>query len=128
VFGRRVWSMIKVIIAGGRDFDDIEGLYEVMDVLYGDIPKVEVVCGMARGADELGAHWAGYAGAPVKKFPADWDKYGKGAGYIRNEHMAQYADVLVAFWDGKSKGTKNMIQKAFDQGLEVHVYRYEAQQ
>jgi hypothetical protein len=57
-------------------------------------------------------------------FKADWDKHGKAAGPIRNQQMAQEADGLIAFWDGKSRGTKDMIQKALNYGLETHVYRY----
>jgi hypothetical protein len=58
---------------------------------------------------------------PLKIFPAQWSIYGKGAGYIRNREMAQYADALIAFWDGKSKGTKNMIDEAKKQGLIIKV-------
>jgi glycerophosphoryl diester phosphodiesterase len=54
-------------------------------------------------------------------FPAEWDKYGKSAGYRRNEQMAQYAEVLVAFWDYNSPGTRHMINLAKQYNLEVHV-------
>lgn len=58
------------------------------------------------------------------EFPADWNAHGKAAGPIRNQQMAQEADVLIAFWDGKSRGTKDMIEKATRAGLDMHVYRY----
>ena len=123
---------MNVIIAGGRDFDDYEELDEAMWQLYGDRDygideEVKTVfSGGADGADSLGEFWAGEFGIPVQAFPADWDRYGKSAGYRRNVDMANGADVLVAFWDGQSKGTKHMIDIALAKGLEVHVFRYSA--
>lgn len=71
----------------------------------------EVVCGGAKGADLLGAMWANANNIPVKTFLAEWDKYGRSAGMIRNRQMAEYGDFLIAFWDGQSPGTKNMINE-----------------
>ena len=65
--------------------------------------------------------WSQHA---VAYFPADWDKYGKAAGFIRNEQMAQNADALVVFWDGKSRGTKNMIELAAKYKLKVRIKKY----
>ena len=70
----------------------------------------EVVCGEAQGADSYGKAWARYHNIPVKSFPADWQHNGSAAGYIRNHEMGDYADELIAFWDGKSPGTKEMIE------------------
>lgn len=84
-----------------------------------------IVSGTARGADTLGEEYGESAGLLVHKRPADWDSYGKVAGFIRNKEMAEEADGLIAFWDGKSKGTKHMIDVALDKGIEVHVFRYE---
>ena len=98
---------MKVIIAGGRDFNNYDLLTQTMNEL--NIIISEVVCGDARGADTLGAVWASANEIPVKHYPVDWDTYGRSAGIIRNKQMAEYADFLVAFWDGKSHGTKNMI-------------------
>jgi hypothetical protein len=118
----------KIIIAGGRDFDDKRQLNIAMwpwcfeDEYH--MPNVEVVCGMAKGADMMGLEWAIVNWCPVKEFPANWNAHGNSAGHIRNNDMAEYADVLVAFWDGKSKGTKSMIDIALRKGLEVHVHRY----
>lgn len=121
---------MKVIIAGGRDFTNTQYVRDTMDQLYYDelagyfYGIDEVVSGGARGADREGEQWALNASLPVKEFPANWDFYGAGAGPRRNEEMAEYADVLVAFWDGKSKGTGDMIRRAIAHGLEVHIYRY----
>lgn len=72
----------------------------------------EVVSGGAKGVDSLGEVWAHSMGVPVKVFPADWDKHGKKAGFVRNAEMAEYADALIAVWDGQSRGTYDMIRKA----------------
>lgn len=109
---------MKTIIAGSRDFNDYE-LVEKTLLKYSDI--TEIVSGCARGADSLGERFALEHSIPIKKFPADWNAYGKLAGYLRNEQMAYYGDRLIAFWDGQSKGTKHMIDLARKVGLEVEV-------
>lgn len=96
---------MKVIIAGGRDFDSYELLAKTMK----EINNVtEIVCGKARGADTLGEQWAKENNIPVTYFPALWN-LGRDAGIKRNHQMGDYADYLVAFWDGESRGTKDMI-------------------
>lgn len=117
--------MFRVIIAGGRDFDDYDLLKRTMDTLLINISdEIIVVCGKARGADTLGEKYANNKGYQVSYFPAEWDKFGKSAGYRRNEQMALNADALVAFWDGTSKGTKHMIDVARLFGLKVRVKKY----
>ena len=117
--------MFRVIIAGGRDFCDYALLEQSMDRLLSNIEdNIVVVCGMARGADSLGEQYAKARGFQVCYFPAEWDKYGKSAGYKRNEQMAQNADALVAFWDRQSRGTKHMINIANRYSLKVRVIRY----
>ena len=120
--------MIKVIIAGTRDFNDYAFLKKNVDYfLQGINPnseEIEIVSGNARGADKLGERYAKEHNLPVKLFPANWDKYGKTAGYLRNQEMANYSDLLIAFWDEKSKGTKHMIDIAKKQDLTVIVVAY----
>lgn len=103
---------MKLIVAGGRDFTDTNRMIAELQKLVesGEITdSPELVCGMARGADITAYNlWKG-AGMLIHEFPADWDRLGKRAGYVRNAEMANFADTLVAFWDGKSKGTKHMI-------------------
>lgn len=101
---------MKVIVAGGRDFNDYELLKSKLDTYLKNAVDIEIVCGGARGADALGARYAKERGHKIAQFPADWGKYGKAAGHIRNQDMGFYADTLVAFWDGKSAGTRNMIK------------------
>lgn len=115
--------MSKVIVAGGRDFENYEWLREVLDnhLTIGDI----IISGTAKGADTLGEKYAEQRTHEIMKFPAEWEKYGKSAGPIRNRQMALVSDKLVAFLAlSGSKGTKNMIETALKKGLEVHVYRY----
>ena len=97
----------KIIVAGSRNFNNYPLLSEKL-CKYKDEIK-EVVCGEAKGADTLGKNWAIQHNIPVKSFPADWQQYGSAAGYIRNHQMGDYADGLIAFWDGISSGTKDMI-------------------
>lgn len=82
----------------------------------------EVVSGGAYGVDMLGAKFAKDCGLPVKFFYPDWDGLGKRAGFVRNQEMADYADALIAVWDGQSRGTKDMIDRALKKGLKVFVY------
>lgn len=117
--------MFRLIVAGGRDFDNYAGLERSLDYLLKNvIDDVQIVCGMAKGADRLGERYAKEHGYEVRYFPADWDMDGKSAGFKRNVRMAENADALVAFWDGQSKGTKHMIDTAQRMGLEVRVKTY----
>lgn len=118
--------MFRVIIAGGREFNNYDGLVKTMDHLLKNIyDEIQVVCGKARGADYLGERYAKERGYKIRYFPADWDTYGRSAGYRRNVEMANHADALVAFWDGKSHGTKHMIDIAKEKGLDIRIKRYE---
>jgi len=112
---------VKVIIAGSRNFMDYKTLCNVCDYMLQNQNEIEIVSGTAKGADELGERYAKDKGYGVKQFPADWDKYGKSAGYKRNEEMAKYADALIAFWDGHSKGTGHMIDLAKKHEIKVKV-------
>ena len=98
---------MKVIIAGSRTIDDYQRLVSVIDA--SGYAITEVVSGTARGVDKLGEQWANNNNIPIKQFPANWNEYGKAAGYIRNREMAEYADAAVILWDNYSKGTENMI-------------------
>jgi hypothetical protein len=114
----------RIIIAGGRDFHDYEMVKKACDKYTKDKYKsIEIVCGMAKGADTLGKKWGEDNGYDIAKFPADWNKYKNAAGPIRNKQMAEYGNVLIAFWDTKSKGTKNMIDTARDLGLEIVIFK-----
>ena len=115
---------MKVIIAGGRDFDDYALMKRKLDHLFSKRMPDEIVSGGARGADALGEDYSKECGIPLKIFKADWEKHGRAAGHIRNAEMADYGTHLVAFWDGVSRGTKNMIETAKKKGLDVRVIYY----
>ena len=111
---------MKLIIAGSRNITPKQFL-DAAELIPDEWNVSEVVSGTARGVDTMGELLAAYHNIDVKRFPADWNEYGKRAGMIRNAEMADYADALFAIWDGKSKGTKNMIGLAKDKVLTIIV-------
>ena len=119
---------IRCIVAGGRGFADYDKTCEALDHYFGEAytrgDTVTIISGGAHGADHMGEMYAKDQGLDLETYPAQWDKYGKSAGYRRNEVMAKTATHLVAFWDGKSRGTKHMIDLATTHGLTVRVVRY----
>ena len=116
---------MRLIIAGGRKFTDLALMTEKLDHLIKKTDeKITVIIGTARGADETGERYAALRGLDVERYPAQWDTYGRSAGYRRNELMASLATHCVVFWDGQSRGSKHMIDLAKAQGLEVRVVRY----
>ena len=118
---------MRMIIAGGRDFTDTDSAadYLIKLVEENKIPDTPtIISGGARGADKVGENLAKMFDLPLEIYPADWNTYGKSAGYRRNTQMADIADVLVAFWDGKSRGTSHMISTMQKQNKPVYVYKY----
>lgn len=116
----------KLIVAGGRDFDDYLQLTQTLMSIAdeaGDKFAISIVSGMAKGADALGYRFAKTHGVTCYEFPADWS-VGKNAGYVRNQRMGEFADGLLAFWDGQSKGTAHMIRIMREMGKPVHVVHY----
>lgn len=117
---------MKYIVAGGRDFNN----YDLMTLIlsrYINPEEDTIISGGARGADELGARYASEHGVPLQIFPAYWDTYGKSAGFIRNAEMGEHADGAIVFWDGKSKGSKHMIETARKKGLPYWVFNYQGE-
>ncbi len=118
----------KVIIAGSRGFSNYKLLREQCNKFLREKRKTSniiVVSGHARGADTLGEKYAQDERFTLEIYPAQWKKFGKRAGYRRNEQMAEVADALIAFWDGSSKGTKHMIDIMNEKKLLVRVVQYE---
>lgn len=121
---------MKIIIAGGRDVTDYRIMLDAIIKsgywkLYKN--KIEVISGMARGADALGVEFAKRNGLVLHEFRPDWDGLGKAAGHIRNADMGKYAKAhngaLLALWDGISTGTRSMVAWAEKNKLEHYVYR-----
>lgn len=132
---------MKIIVAGGREFDDQAYMVECLRSIYeskldGTIP--ELVCGMARGADLMAKGIFESEGLVVHKRPADWKdmskpcirkrnkhgEYNALAGMKRNHAMGDEADILIAFWDSKSTGTKDMIDYMTELGKPVYTFYY----
>ena len=138
-------NYLRVIIAGGRDFTNASVMATVLNNLQDvdhaiEIEKLTLICGMAQGADITAYNLFKGAGLPIEEYPAKWKdlevpnaviKYNRNgaynalAGYARNIEMAQNADMLIAFWDGSSSGTKHMITTARKHNLNVLVFNYE---
>ncbi len=116
---------MRTIIAGSRTATFLHVRAAVDACPFKD-QITRVISGTARGADTYGEHIAAAEGWGVDCMPADWDRYGRRAGYIRNEEMAQVAKALIAVWDGESKGTRHMINLAEQYGLRVFVYEWRA--
>jgi len=123
---------MKIIVAGSRDVEE-EKVIEILnkygvaiEVILGKCAvlsneDVEIVTGGARGVDTFAHKWAIEKGYKTKVFEANWEKYGKSAGMIKE--MAEYADGLIAIWDGESRGTKNMIEMMSGLGKTVAIER-----
>ena len=114
---------MKVIIAGSRKIED--QLTVATAIIESGFSITEIVSGGAKGVDSLAEQWAVNNDVQILVFKPEWGKYGRGAGPVRNAEMADYADALIAIWDGKSKGTKDMINKAEKAGLKLFVFRKE---
>jgi hypothetical protein len=117
--------MIKLIIAGSRDFNDYLFLEKEILIFLKKYKKkdenVIIISGRARGADKLGEQFADKFRLRKILKPANWKKYSKAAGHIRNEEMAKIATHCIVFWNGESKGTKNMIDNAEKYQLKLNI-------
>lgn len=112
---------MKVIIAGGRDITNKELLLQAIEE--SEFSITHVISGGAPGVDTMAEEWARERNLTGEIHNADWRKFGKAAGPIRNRIMAEHGEALIAIWDGQSRGTKNMIEEAMKRGLKVYVHR-----
>lgn len=113
----------RLIIAGGRDFNDYELVKKEADIYITEINPTEIIIisGGAKGVDALGEKYAKENNLQVEIFKADWSKFGRAAGPKRNAEMAKNCTHLLSFWNGLSKGTKSMISLAKKQNKTVKV-------
>jgi len=111
---------MKVIVAGGRDFIPFTIHFDWLKDKLKELNATEEVSGCARGADTFGEQVASILYIPIKKFPPEWDIYGRSAGYRRNVEMANYADAVILFPGGK--GTAHMKKIAEQKNLKVIEY------
>ena len=108
---------MNVAVVGSRSFNNYEALEQVLfsATSFDDT----IISGGAKGTDTLAEKFANDNGIKLKVIEANWDGYGKMAGFIRNDKIIEEADYLIAFWDGYSKGTKDSIEKARKKGIDV---------
>ena len=118
--------MKKILVAGGRDFIDYDRLKSDLDTL----KPTTIISGMARGADEQGYRYALNNNLECLKFLANWNRYGKSAGFIRNEQMLSEGkpDLVLVYWNGSSKGTAHMINIAKKASIRTIVKYYNIDQ
>lgn len=115
---------MKVAVVGGRTFDDYKRLKRTLDSILVGIEFDTIVSGGARGADSLGARYADERGLKKIIHLPDWDTHGKAAGFIRNKDIVTDADMIVACWDGESRGTNNSIALAKEQKKDTLILYY----
>lgn len=119
----------KVIVAGGRDFENYEYMMEKLDELFLKSSifknqKIKIISGMAKGTDTLAIRYADERKLTKIMFPANWKEHPRMAGILRNEDMLTIATHLVAFWNGISSGTKHMIEIASKKGIPIWIFYY----
>jgi len=115
---------MNIIIAGSRTLANCSIVKDTVNRLLEEL-KIEVTCvfsGCTKGPDNFGKAWAEEKNIPVKEFPADWKAYGRDAGKIRNLEMLEEADILIAFWDRSSRGTRHIIANAFKKEKRVIIF------
>jgi hypothetical protein len=120
-------GQVRIIVCGSRDWDDYGLFCSALEQCVAEVQALVIVHGAARGADTMADRWVSDRASmnyrvSVERHPADWDRHGKGAGPIRNRAMAKAgADRCLAFWDGESRGTLDMITVATQHGIPVRI-------
>ena len=114
---------MKILVCGSRTFTDADAIERELRAYTQYEPNATVIEGAARGADIIAGNVAHRMGFIIEEYPADWNKYGKRAGFIRNTEMLAKGrpDIVIAFWDGQSRGTAMMIEIAKKAGVPVKV-------
>lgn len=118
---------MRVLVCGSRTWTDAPAIYRALAEQGCGYAPFTLIHGAARGADSIAAEYAREREAEVLAFPADWNRYGKAAGMIRNKQMLEEGkpELVLAFWDGESRGTQNMIDLATKAGVPVRVIKSE---
>jgi hypothetical protein len=115
---------MRVIIAGSRNFNDYGIVKKKLNAILKNQKEVTIISGTANGADKLGERYANDNHLKLEQYPAMWDLFGKKAGYMRNEEMVKVADAAIVFWDGKSKGSKHMIDISKKYNLKLRIVMF----
>ena len=103
---------MRVVVGGSRSFTDYGTLEKYLDTCLQDCTEITILSGHCQGADLMAERYAAERGIKVMIFAANWRRYGRAAGPIRNREMVECSDVVIAFWDGKSRGTRSLIEYA----------------
>ena len=115
---------MNIAIAGCRDYTNYDEAAAFIDMCickYAKVNDIVILSGGCRGADALGEKYAKEHGHDILRFPAKWDIYGRTAGIVRNKEIAVAANLVICFWDKKSKGTKNLIENANKMGKVLYI-------
>ena len=115
---------MKLAVVGSRTFNDYDLLKSKLDAIHQRKPITLIVSGGAKGTDSLSEKWAKENNVETLIFIPDWEKYGKKAGFLRNEDIIKNADAVVACWDGVSKGTLSSINLAKKQGKSCLIVKF----
>lgn len=112
---------MKLGVVGSRGFDNWSVIRATLDRIRESKKITSIISGGARGPDKLGARYAKEHGIPLTEHLPDWEKHGRSAGYIRNVDIVNDSDIILAFYDGRSSGTKHTMTTAHEQGKKVYV-------
>jgi len=119
--------MTKLIIAGSRSINSAQTVLKALNESPWEMGETdrnvyEIIHGGADGVDSIASEFCDRFDHAEVVFEPDWNEHGKAAGPIRNAEMAKEGDALLAVWDGESSGTRSMVEKALDEGLDIYVY------
>lgn len=114
---------IKIAIGGCRDFNDREYIFKFLDQYIKELryEEIIIISGHCCGVDAIAEEYAEIKKFKTMIFPAEWDKFGRAAGPARNKKMVEASDIVIAFWDEKSKGTKSLISLAKKMGKALEI-------
>lgn len=115
---------MKLVVARCRDYNDYDRTKKILDQFYNKFKNdLIILSGGAKGTDSLGERYAKENNLQLQVFPANWTRYGKKAGPIRNEQMAKACNAVLTFWDGKSKGTRSMLKLAKKYNKKIYIIK-----
>ncbi len=112
-----------IAIVGSRTWVEDGRIAQIVSLIQRKHPDALIISGGARGVDTIAIRVAKRLGLSTKVYPADWDKHGKRAGFLRNQTLVSEADVVIAFWDGESRGTAHSIELAENAGKPCYIYK-----
>ena len=115
---------MKIVIGGSRTYTDYKAFSEALDSVLPDIPENEItiLSGHCKGVDAMAERYAAEHKICLQVYPAEWSIYGRAAGPVRNRRMVEECDMVIAFWNGSSRGTVSLIESAKKQGRDVVIF------